>query len=171
MSSREELEVRAQELVTEVRTWCREQAPLWRQVPYLALAAEGIGGDDDRLKACYARGWWRIAHKFPASDTLRCSVDCATGELTSEFISTAQGKLALARDEDILALLTRMADLDAALIIEELKALAVTQSELSAAKGSGVQWPPSELAAQFGLAEGHPYVRPPWQAMAPSNGS
>ena len=172
MTSNGTIEERARELVVEMRQWSRDQASLWQQLPYLALRADGVDGYSDARAVCYAEGWWRITHHTSRGQYVLCSVDCATGELANQYASRAQEKLVLARDEDILPLLLKTTELDAQRIIAALVEQAGRPTPPSLA-GANPGWPAdqADLEARLGLAADRPYVRPPWQAMVPLNGS
>ncbi len=78
----------------------------------------------------------------------------------------------LARDEDILPLLLRAAELDAKRIVAALVEQAGRPTHPSLA-GANPGWSAvqAELEVVLGLAADRPYVRPPWQAVGPLNGS
>lgn len=77
----ESLEKAQAELIEAKRQWCRKQKPLWQQVPWLAVQADGRDGWNDSYSRAYSWGLWTLP-------TMRngyyvAFVDCQTGELVT----------------------------------------------------------------------------------------
>lgn len=63
-----------------IREYAREQADMWRQIPHLALQADGRTGHNERYARAYQRGVWDISPDM--GDLYRVAeVDCETGEI------------------------------------------------------------------------------------------
>jgi hypothetical protein len=106
------------ELVDGIRNYARAQKELWRQIPCLALEADGRTGFSDSRARAYQFGYWTLTS---SEDRLLGGygiyVDCATGELIRPSKPNE-----MAHDNYVLALAYfSFRELDAAGIIEELR--------------------------------------------------
>ncbi len=110
-----ELEQRAKELVASIREWCRSQKELWRQVPNLALEANGRQGFCRYYERAYESGYWAIQISR-VDDNYTVYVDLATGELVDPYYQKE-----LAKDVAILRCALNLQEFDAANLIKELR--------------------------------------------------
>ena len=105
-----------QKTAKEIRNYCEKQKNLWRLVPSLALEADGRGGYSEDLQYTYWYGYW-VINPFGAHALF---VDCTTGKLcygTEHIIDTPRE----ASDASVLGLAEMLDDIDASLVIDELK--------------------------------------------------
>ena len=97
-------------LVSLVRSYAEEQKELWQKVPWLALQANGRDGYSDHYSIAYGSGMWSVG---PEGSNYTDFVDCATGKLVD-------GELRDLSEARVLALASRMEELDAEAIINNL---------------------------------------------------
>ncbi len=108
------------ELVAAARRASRAQVDLWRQVPWLALQADGRSGYLDKYSYAYFYGYWELER-----GCCGVSVDLETGELMSSYTAidewTGDEHVNPASDGSILCLLSNPKLLDAAAVLEKLR--------------------------------------------------
>jgi hypothetical protein len=152
------------QILIEVRQWSESQKELWRQIPNLALEADGKNGYSDDLAYCYNYGFWRIwDHSSYRGMFLLCSVDCSTGRIGNDSASFHHQKFVEATDEAVLRLLSRLDDIDAKLLVKKLKmATKVEQNDYIAKSNPNWEKHKAELRTRIGLSYNTPYIRPPW---------
>lgn len=107
-------------LVEQIREYVRSQKELWRQIPYLALQADGRGSFSDVYTRAYNVGVWPLEASIK-DGYYQVMIDLATGELISSFYLYEYKKLANAHPDLILPLINGIDELDANKIIFELK--------------------------------------------------
>lgn len=161
---KEKIVTKLPQLLLEVRQWSESQKELWQQIPNLALEADGKNGYSDDLAYCYTYGFWRIWDSSSYRGMyLLCSIDCSTGRIGNESASFSQEKFVEATDEAILRLLSRLDDIDASLLLKNLKEAAKKEQKASIAKSNpGWENHKAELRTSVGLGYGKPYVRSSW---------
>lgn len=118
MTTKQELTAKAAELATEIRAWSESQVHLWQQVPNLCLEANGRSGYSEHLGSGTG-GLWSIWERSYRGEYWLLSVDCATGQFVGN-----RGVSKPASDQAVLALATRLDEIDAAAIIGSLTELA-----------------------------------------------
>lgn len=96
----------------EIRAYVREQRTLWRQIPYLALLADGNGGFSEAYRCAYKSGMW-TAQASPDNIIL---IDCDSGEL----VTYNGSRYVLAGDAWVVPFWKATEEIDAAMIIAEL---------------------------------------------------
>jgi hypothetical protein len=87
-------------LISDIRKYVRSQKEEWCRVPWLALQADGRIGYSGHYQSAYTYGFWGV--QFDGTGPF---IDCATGELVSNFQSSPlynEGVLTLANDLDAL---------------------------------------------------------------------
>lgn len=103
-------------LAAEIRECCRSQVELWRQVPWLALQACDRGHVIGNYKYAYLGSW--ILRTRDAKLNELPFVDCATGEI----LCNRDMITGLETDDGVIEISKRPSLIDAAAIIEQLKA-------------------------------------------------
>ena len=159
MSSLEEIAAGIDNLVVEVRAWCRSQASLWQQLPYLALQANGRTEFSGRLSTCHNKGLWFLEVQSIDWNFI-CAVDCETGEIIDHVESERLKCRVLAPDSAIVLLLLQPEELDASKVIQFLKEKAGQEENPNLWRVSR-GWPAERrrIAARLGLAPDRPFVR------------
>ena len=103
------------DLVEMIREHSRSQKELWRQVPYLALEADGRDGYSDNYSRAYHTGYWAIdAGVVRGHYTVY--VDLENGDLVDPYSPDEP-----AWDGDVLRLANSVKELNAKKILKELK--------------------------------------------------
>lgn len=158
MTTKEDLQLKARNLANEIRQWSIMQTSLWQQLPNLALECDGRTGFSDKFQFCYELGFWRL---WSSGDDLMVSVDCATGRIIHEGISSTTNVLTDANDEYILRLAPYLDRLDAASIIGQLsdEAQRDRPSYYTADEWAEHEQRRAEVRERCKLAYGKPYVR------------
>lgn len=108
MASLKQISQKQKEIVTLTKKYCIQQKPLWQQVPYLALQAQGRGGFSEDYGFTYSRGYHKIGSIY---------VDCATGNLMMD----SMGKFVKALPHLIYNLADSLDIYNARCVIAELK--------------------------------------------------
>ncbi|MCL6096394.1 MAG: hypothetical protein M1444_01775 [Patescibacteria group bacterium] len=125
----QELIDKRDEYVNTARKVSRIQVELWRQIPWLALQADGRSGYYAKFTAAYEQGYWVLDEgEFSSigtpSNTGVC-VDLETGELVDTYTATNEdwgnNPVQPASDEGILKVLAVPEQLDAATLLAWLK--------------------------------------------------
>lgn len=111
------------EQAEQIRAWCREQAALWRQIPYECIACEGISGYLDRHAYAYNWGFWQL-YSSSSGGYYGAYVDCSNGEIVNassagDFLKGKIGAPVRAGDEAVLGL--RLDELDAVKTLADLR--------------------------------------------------
>jgi hypothetical protein len=83
-------------LVAALRKFSTDQVELWKQIPWLALQAEGISGYSDEGVSRYAAGYLRLLSQ---GGYYRVFIDLDSGEICSSM-----RPINLANDYDVLQL-------------------------------------------------------------------
>ncbi len=108
----ENINVLQKQLVQALRDRSHEQVEFWRQVPYLALQADGRTGHLDQYSCAFYHGYWQL-HSSEHSGYYHVYVDLETGDLVS-----ASNVEQLASDDAVLNL--NADELDAEKLVAEL---------------------------------------------------
>ena len=106
------LDGQVKKLAGEIRDYARSQRELWRQVPWLALEADGRTGFGEGI--VYRRGYLPVL----TVGYTKLYVDCESGEL----VRWSENRMPPAEDADVLLLLKGMEELDASGLIDALEA-------------------------------------------------
>lgn len=107
----------AVELIEKIRDVSRSQKDLWQMVPFLALQANGRSGYSDQYMRAYQSGYWAVVSSL-RDGYYHVFIDLETGDLV-EWYGTVQKK---APDNSVLIIAVNINELDAAKIIDELRA-------------------------------------------------
>lgn len=100
-------------LANKIREFCKSQKDLWKQIPALALNADGRTGWSDDLPMAYHHRFWPIMR---LSEYITLTIDLNKGELgLNGYIDRP------AADKDIIGLGLMIEKIDASKIIEDLK--------------------------------------------------
>ena len=124
-------------IVGAVRKTSRDQVDLWRQVPWLALQADGRTGYLDKYSYAYYYGFWDLdvtssTDLLGISDVSGITVDLETGELMrarsvyeprapEHLYRLEESNPEAASEREVLALLHRPELLDAQEVVRHLK--------------------------------------------------
>lgn len=109
------------ETVQLVRRYSESQVESWRRVPLLALQADGRVGryyTNSWLEAAYMHGLWRIPASFKNVEVF---VDCDTGGIVGRQLEAVE-------DKYILAIASKLSDIDAGKVIDELSGNALQET-------------------------------------------
>jgi hypothetical protein len=109
----EEITSQRDSLLEALRQYSRDQAELWSQIPYLALMAQGRTGFSDNYYRAMHIGAWPV-QQLHGSYTVY--VDLATGDLVSTLDPSK-----LARDDQIVGILTDLEQLDAEALADSMR--------------------------------------------------
>lgn len=115
--TKERLDQALRDLIGYTRHYVRCQLTLWKQVPWWALQAEALDGDDPRLIDAFNDEIWWV---YVANGKL--AIDLRTGQITTEM--SAFGDRSAAGDDDVLRLAPHLNQLDGHAILLDLKARA-----------------------------------------------
>jgi hypothetical protein len=103
-----------EELINSVRDYSMNQVELWKQIPRLALEADGRSGWSDQYYLAYARKLWRL---MEPPDSPATFVFLVTGDI----VHRTQRDLVHASENSVLQLAANIDALDAQQIVTRLK--------------------------------------------------
>lgn len=103
--------------IVMIREYCRAQKYFWRQIPLLALKADGRRGFCDAYQRAYYDGYWMV---LSSGHYYTIAVDLENGELM-DFFSLSTDSMKPAKDEDLIGLIDNINKLDAKKLIDEIK--------------------------------------------------
>jgi hypothetical protein len=106
------IETEKRALIRTVHEYVESQKKLWRQVPWLALQADGRDGWSNHYANAYCNGLWIVGES--SNGYYNSFIDCATGKLVGY-------KFKPLPDCFVLDLVTELDDLNAQTIVESLK--------------------------------------------------
>ena len=110
----------AELLALGIRDYVKSQVDTWKLVPHLALEADGRSGFSDNYARAYRQGVWAIEASV-RNGSYTVYVDLASGELVNPFAFHEQGRVVAAYDSDVLQLATRRDQIDASMLVADLK--------------------------------------------------
>lgn len=112
-SQTEEIALHSALLANAIRSYCRSQRDIWRQLPQLALLCDGRTGWSSQLSFCWRSGYWGFNPAGPFGHLP--AVDCANGELV------IPSKGVLADDGFVLTLAASLDGIDAEAVADGLR--------------------------------------------------
>ncbi|QIG77696.1 hypothetical protein EVB64_109 [Rhizobium phage RHph_TM61] len=127
--------------INSLREYSRKQVDLWRQVPWLALQAQGRSGWSDAYGRCIRNGIWTI-NSATNGGYCATSVDCDSGELM--YFNKPM------RDNCKELMLIDPKELDASLVIAYLNQRILNDKEDHSIKQKGPTWR-KDTAEELGI--------------------
>jgi hypothetical protein len=119
------------QLLSLINQYSESQKELWREIPYLALEADGRDGFSDNYRRAYKSGFWAL-DSSNLNGYCTVYVDLATGKLVDAYFASdsfrvvgynipKESQIKPANEENIILLAFNMEELDAREIIASLK--------------------------------------------------
>lgn len=152
------LQAQADQLALSIRQRSEAQYRLWRQLPNLALEANGRTGWSGDLTTCTGYGIWSLSAEGFLGHHNALAVDCATGRLMK---GGGVNSFQKASDQQVLWLASRLALINVTLIIGYLseKAQQPRPSYITESEWADHEERREIERLRLGLGYDKPYVR------------